>query len=132
MPRITAKLPKEPERNGLSPLAARLLEDPQRVHLVVGVCDGSEIRIDTDSGQRDVTVRLRRIEEVRPEDAASAERLLRRAIEWRPGLQMLPFDTDVQMETIFGEGYWVDSATGEIHLPEDADSVRSGDEESEL
>jgi len=97
MPKIKATLPKNTETNGLYELARRAAADPTKLHMAIVVCDCSKIEVDTDTGARDATVRIRRIEEVAPGDLRSAEYLLSHGIEWRLGDSLLPFDIDKEM-----------------------------------
>lgn len=119
MPKMKATLPKNTETNGLYELARRAAANPTKLHLAIVVCDCSKIEVDTDTGARDATVRIRRIEEVAPGDLRSAEYLLSRGIEWRLGDSLLPFDIDKEMAAIFPPGTTIDTETGVITLPSD-------------
>lgn len=119
MPKIKATLPKNTETNGLYELARRAAADPTKLHMAIVVCDCSKIEVDTDTGARDATVRIRRIEEVAPGDLRSAEYLLSHGIEWRLGDSLLPFDIDKEMEAIFPPGTTIDTETGVITVPGD-------------
>ncbi len=119
MPKIKATLPKDTEANGLYELARRTAADPTKLHMAIVVFDCSKIEVDTDTGARDATVRIRRIEEVAPGDLRSAEYLLSHAIEWRLGDSLLPFDIDKEMAAIFPPGTTIDTETGVITVPGD-------------
>lgn len=128
MPKIKATLPKDYEKNGLYELAKRAAADPTKLHMAVVVCDCSKIEVDTDTGARDATVRIRRIEEVAPGDLRSAQYLLSHGIDWRLGDSLLPFDLDKEMEAIFPPGTSIDTETGVITLPgEDQDDAPTSD-----
>ena len=63
-------------------------------------------------------MRVIRLEPVAPEDVREVERLYVRAIEAREGRQMLPLDLESQLEAVYGAGYRIDPATGEIFVPD--------------
>lgn len=117
MPKIRASLPKEVDGNGLYRLASRAAEDPGKLHFAVVVCDCWKIEEDTDTGARNVTVRIRRIEEVAPGSMIRAEALLLEAIEHRSGQQMFSFEPEAQWRSIFPEGTVIDEETGVIIPP---------------
>jgi hypothetical protein len=117
MPKIRASLPKEVDGNGLYRLASRAAEDPTRLHFAVVVCDCCKIEEDTDTGARNATVRIRRIEEVAPGSMIRAEALLLEAIEHRSGQQMFSFEPEAEWRSIFPEGTVIDEETGVIVLP---------------
>lgn len=129
MPKIKATLPKDYETNGLYELARRAAADPTKLHMAIVVCDCSKIEVDTDTGARDATVRIRRIEEVAPGDLRSAEYLLSHGIEWRLGDSLLPFDIDKEMAAIFPPGTTIDTETGVITVPGDEYSEDEDDED---
>ncbi len=118
MPRLSSGLPKEADRNGLYALAARLLNDPSERHLVLAVVDCSKISIDTDTGEREATVRVLRIEAVAPMDRTEAERLVRRALEYRTREEVLPIEMERDLEEWFGT-FTFDPKTGELTVPDD-------------
>lgn len=117
MPKIRASLPKEVDGNGLYRLASRAAEDPTRLHFAVVVCDCCKIEEDTDTGARNATVRIRRIEEVAPGSMIRAEALLLEAIEHRSDQQMFSFEPEAEWRSIFPEGTVIDEETGVIVLP---------------
>lgn len=117
MPKIRASLPKEVDGNGLYRLASRAAEDPTRLHFAVVVCDCWKIETDTDTGARNVTVRIRRIEEVAPRSMRQAEALLYEAIEHRSEQQMFSFEAGDEWRAIFPEGTVIDEETGVIIPP---------------
>lgn len=120
MTRLSAALPKDPTKNGLNAIARELLDDPLTRHLVIAVVDCSKITTDTATGARDATVRVLRIEQVHPDDVTEAERLVRRALEYRSGETVLPIDIEKDLTSWFGEGFEVDTTAGEVTVPDDA------------
>jgi len=120
MPRLSARLPKDPTQNGLEAIARDLLDDPLKRRIVIAVVDCSKITTDTETGEREATVRVRRIEQVNPADMAEAERLVRRALEYRSGETVLPIDIEKDLTAWFGEDFDVDLDTGEVNVPDDA------------
>lgn len=123
MTRLSSGLPKDPQKNGLGAIAGALLNNPHHKHLVIALVDCSKITEDTDTGERQPTIRILRIERVAPEDQDEAERLVRRALEYRSGDTVLPLDIERDLESWFGKGVEVDVTTGELTLPADPDAV---------
>ena len=119
MTRLATALPKDPTKNGLAAIAGDLLLDPLKRHLVVAVVDCSKITTDTGTGDCDVTVRVLRIEQVHPDDRAQAERLVRRALEYRSRETVLPIDLERDLEEWFGKDVTVDMTTGLVTVPSD-------------
>lgn len=119
MARLSSALPKDAEKNGLYAIERDLLEDPLRRHLVLAVVDCSKITTDTTTKAREATVRVLRIEQVHPDDAGEAERLVRRALEWRSGETVLPIDLEKDLDSWFGAGVTVDTTTGLVTVPSD-------------
>lgn len=80
--------------NGLGAVIADLVRDPSRKHPVVAIIDTAKIVTRPDSGEVVPTVRVRRIEVITGEDAALAEKLMRRALDKRTGGQPLAGEDD--------------------------------------
>jgi hypothetical protein len=120
MPKLSSGLPKEADRNGLYALAGKLLNDPTERHVVVAVVDCSKITTNTDTGEREATVRVLRIEAVAPQDDREAQRLVRRALEHRTSVDVLPIELERDLEEWFGE-FTFDPETGEIRTAPDAE-----------
>lgn len=131
MPRLSARLPKDPTQNGLEAIARDLLDDPLKRRIVIAVVDCSKITTDTETGEREATVRVRRIEQVNPADMAEAERLVRRALEYRCGDTVLPIDIERDLEAWFGAGVEVDPETGEVTVPGDDEPDDDGSDAGE-
>jgi len=112
--RLSSGLPKDADQNGLFAIARELIEDPLRRHVVIAVVDCSKITVDTTTGAREATIRVRRIEQVNPADTIEAERLVRRALEYRMGDTVLPIDIERDMDEWFGKGFTLDPETGEL------------------
>lgn len=94
----------EGEGNGLAAIARELVENPERVHVVIALVDCSKITTKTDSGDVLPTARIRRIEAITdPEDGHRMRLLLRREYERRTGKAVLPFDFERDMQAAFGE-----------------------------
>ena len=118
MTKLASALPKG-EANGLAALARALIDEPAHVHVVVMMVDCKKISTDVDTGDVEPTARIRRIEVVRPQDHAFAEKMLRRALEERTGRTVLPFDLEEDLRSAFGG---VDPKTGEMFRDPDSDS----------
>lgn len=119
MPRLSPALPKDSSKNGLNAIASELLLDPLRRHLVIALVDCSKIVTDTATGDAEATVRVLRIEQVAPDDVAEAERLVRRALEYRSHDTVLPLELERDLEEWFGKGVTVDTTTGVVTVPSD-------------
>jgi hypothetical protein len=97
-----ALMPKG-EANGLTPIAPDLIKDPKRFRAVIAVVDCKRVTHDQDTNEDIATVRLRRAEVVLIEDLPAAEQLMRRALEFRTGLQQLPLELEDEIERAFRE-----------------------------
>ena len=124
--------------DGLAAVARLALRNPRRRHLAIVVVDCSKITTDVETRLEEPTIRVLRLEPVAPDDVREVERLYVRAIEAREGRQMLPIDLDSQLEAVYGAGYRIDPATGEIcefdtdaPLPGDSESQQTDDEKEE-
>jgi len=112
MTKLSSGLPKETSGNGLSAIARDLVVNPMNRHVMIAVVDCSKITTDTSTGLMEPTARVLRIERVAPQDAETAERLVRRALEHRLGDTVLPIDLEEDIEEWFGKGFKLDPETG--------------------
>lgn len=109
MPSLSGSLPKG-DANGLAAIAAELVEDPERVHVVIALVDCSKVTSKTDTGDVVPTVRVRRIEAIADRDDGQRLRmLLQRQYERRTGKTVLPFDLEQDLRAAFGDA---DGAAG--------------------
>lgn len=108
--KIGGQLPKG-DANGLGPIVRDLIDHPHRFHVLLAIVDCKKVAMDHDSGEVIPTARIRRVEVVLPEDLKSAEKLLRRALEKRAGLTVLPMDLEDEVSIAFNR---VDPRTGEF------------------
>jgi hypothetical protein len=105
--KTNAILPKG-EENGLAPLAGELVAEgahrrPKRYRAVLGIIDTKRVGIDSDTGDEVATVRFRRVEVVLGSDLPEAEKLIRRALEFRTGQATLPLELEDELEQAFRE-----------------------------
>ncbi|MFD6029816.1 DNA translocase FtsK [Cellulosimicrobium funkei] len=112
MTKLSSGLPKETSGNGLSAIARDLVVNPMNRHVMIAVVDCSKITTDTSTGLMEPTARVLRIERVAPQDAETAERLVRRALEHRLGDTVLPIDLEEDISEWFGKGFALDPETG--------------------
>ncbi|WP_433658072.1 hypothetical protein ACQPW1_39810 [Nocardia sp. CA-128927] len=119
MPKLSANLPKG-DADGLGPIARDLIEFPHRQHVVIAVVDCKGVTTDFDTGATVPTVRIRRIEVVDRADLPEAERLVRRALERRSGLIVLPLDLEDELTVAFKR---IDPKTGELLDDEPVDTT---------
>lgn len=110
MTKLGSGLPKG-EANGLNALAAALVDQPELVHVVIALIDVKSVKTDTDTGDVEPTVRIRRIEAVARQDRRLAQQMMRRQFEERTGKTVLPYELEQAMISAFGN---IDPATGEI------------------
>jgi hypothetical protein len=89
--------------NGLAAIASDLVSNPAQMHVMIAVIDTAKITRKTDTGEQVATVRVRRIEAVLPADLASAERLMRRALEHRTGQTTLPLELEDEISQVFAD-----------------------------
>ena len=127
MTKLSGSLPKG-EANGLGAIARGLLDEPHKVHVVIALIDCSGESTNHDTGDRQPTARIRRIEAVLPQDHATAETLLRRSLDKRYGRETLPFDLEADLKAAF-DG--VDVYTGEMHRPPDGDDDTDGSSDTD-
>lgn len=131
MTRLASGLPKETSGNGLSAIARDLVVSPMHRHVMIAVVDCSRITTDTSTGLMEPTARVLRIERVAPQDAETAERLVRRALEHRLGDTVLPIDLEEDIEEWFGKGFKLDPETG-VLTPTSEESDDAGEGSSFL
>ena len=101
MTKLAATLPKNTDANGLDAISRYLVNAPEAVRVVVMLIDCKAITTDVDTGAREPTARILRVEALAGDDADTARKLLDQAVEQRTGRQALAFDPDTG--EIFGE-----------------------------
>lgn len=98
---LSGALPDGPG-NGLAAIAAELISNPSKVHVVVALLDTVKIVETVDDGGRKATVRIRRVEVITdPDDAARMRNLLQREFERRTGQVVLPFELEEDVRQAF-------------------------------
>ncbi|WP_269939051.1 hypothetical protein [Arthrobacter sp. HY1533] len=131
MTKLSGTLPGG-DNNGLGSLARALTADPHKTALIVAVVDCKSITIDTDTGDKVATVRIRRVEPIDPQDTEQAQRLLVRGLERRTGAVMLPIDLEDELSKLFANLVdLVDLETGEV-LDRQAEDAADDAAEDEL
>jgi len=98
-------LPKG-EENGLEPLASVLADEgahrtPRKLRAALVIFDAKRVTIDSDTGEEMVTVRFRRVEALLAEDLPTAEKLIRRSLEKRSDMDVLPLELEDEIEQAF-------------------------------
>ena len=111
--KLKSTLPKG-DADGLSPLEGRLdATEPTGVPVQVVAIAILDVVSRTESlltNERELTLKLRRVEAVVPDDAEHASRMLLRAFERRTGQTTLPIDLEDDLRSAFR----VDPVTGEV------------------
>ena len=111
--KLKAALPKG-DADGLTPLEGRLdAAQPTAVPVQVVVIAILDVISRTESlvtHERELTLRLRRVEALVPDDAEHASRMLQRAFERRTGQTTLSLDLEDDLRSAFT----VDQSTGEV------------------
>lgn len=128
MTKLSGTLPGG-DNNGLNGLARALTADPHKTAIIVAVVDCKSITIDTDTGDKVATVRIRRVEPIDPQDTDAAQRLLVRGLERRTGAVMLPMDLEDELDKLFANLVdVVDMETGELVDAEAEDDEPGADQ----
>lgn len=92
--KLSAKLAKDDDLNGLDSLAEDMIEDPREVRLAVVWFDCSKIVDNTDDETHVPYARVRRFEPIGTAEAmpAALQQLVEQAAEARTGKAPLPYD----------------------------------------
>jgi len=91
------------EENGLAGIARELIDDPKRYRAIIAIVDCKRVTVDNDTHEEQATIRIRRAEVVLPADLGAAEKLIRRALEFRTGQATLPLELEDELEQAFRE-----------------------------
>jgi hypothetical protein len=109
--KLKSTLPKG-DADGLTPLEGRLdaEREPGQVTalVILDVIARTESLV---TNERELTLRLRRVEALLPGDVEHARRMLQRAFEARTGMVTLPIDLEEDLRSAFTETF--DPETGE-------------------
>lgn len=114
----TAILPKG-EANGLAATADELAKDPRRLRAALIIYDAKRGLEDYDLDDKLITVRIRRVENLLPQDLSAAETMIRRALEFRSGQAVLELDLEDEIKRTF-------DAMKDPSSPEDPDEPGKG------
>jgi hypothetical protein len=118
------------DNNGAAAIGADLIKEPHRMRPMIAIVDCRRVAIDSDSGERTATVRIRRIEALRPDDLGAAEKLMRRALESRTGATVLPLDLEDEIAAAFAE-FDPDADDDEAAGPGDDEEGEAGEDEDD-
>lgn len=92
------------DNNGAAAIGGEMVREPRRLHPMIALVDCRRVATDADTGEQTATARVRRIEALLPSDMPAAERLLRRALEARTGLTVLPLELEDEIASAFTQG----------------------------
>ena len=110
--KLKSTLPKG-DADGLTPMEGRLDAQSEASQVVViSILDVVSRTESLVTHERELTLRLRRVEALLPGDVERARRMLQRAFESRTGVTTLPIDLEEDLRTAFKED--VDPVTGEV------------------
>lgn len=124
---MSGTLPKG-QASGLEEIAAELVSDPKKPHVLIVVIDCKTIQDDVDSGDRVPTARIRQLEVVRDDDARHAIRLLSRATMERTGQTVLDIDLEDAVRELFDEAGVEESDQAELAVDDDPDGPDQSDD----
>jgi hypothetical protein len=96
----TALLPKG-EANGLAAIADELVKNPNQLRAALIVFDAKRGTEDYDLHDTVVTVRIRRVELVLPQDLNAVEQMIRRSLEFRSGQTTLELELEDEIRLTF-------------------------------
>lgn len=101
------------EENGLAAIASELAAEGRgdrtpRLRAVIALVDCRRVTTDADTHESIATVRFRRVEVLLPADLPAAEKLIRRALEYRSGQATLPLELEDDLEQAFRDMAEVD------------------------
>lgn len=91
--KLAGALPKG-QANGLALLDHVVNQDPETRHVVIAILSTKKLITDVDSGDVEAAMRIDRVERILPGDAETAEKMLRRSLEKRSGMTVLPIDIE--------------------------------------
>lgn len=129
MTKLAGNLPTG-DKNGLTAIGGELVKEPWRNHVVIAVIDCKKTVRDNDTGDVEPTVRVLRVEVVRDADELrTAEQILRRNLERRMGLSVLPLEIEDELDELFARlgDLTVNTETGEIADGQDDEFDESSD-----
>ena len=95
-----ALLPKG-EANGLAAIADELTKSPRQLRAALIVFDCKRGTEDYDLDDKVVTVRVKRVELLLPQDLDHAEKMIRRALEFRSGQTTLELELEDEIRKAF-------------------------------
>lgn len=107
--KLAGKLPAG-DANGLGPIEQRITAEPDSHVVVLMILDAKSVTMNTDTGESEATLRIRRLEALLPEDVEAGTRLIRRAFESRTGETTLPIEMEEDINSAllkFGKGMYV-------------------------
>lgn len=116
--------------NGLEAIYQELKDSPKNKHVAVVIVDGKSSKFDADTGEWNVTARIRRIEVISDSgDQAACEALMRRALDKRTGREALPYDLEAEIREAFAD-FDPTATEDETDAEETADSTEDDDDDN--
>jgi hypothetical protein len=112
--KLAGRLPKD-DMNGLDARLKQFLDEPDTIQVALVMLKTSKVTKDVDAGgSLEPTLKILRVEAILPEDAKDAKKMLRRALEKRLGVTVLPLELEDEISAVFDDAA-TDRETGEQH-----------------
>lgn len=115
--KLSGSLPKG-QANGLALLDHIVNQDPETRHVVIVIMSTKKLTTDVDSGDVEAAMRIDRVERILPGDAQQAEKMLRRSLEKRSGMTVLPIDIEDDIAEAFRDALLSIEQPGEGENPQ--------------
>lgn len=126
--KLAGALPKG-QANGLALLDHVVNQDPETRHVVIAILSTKKLTTDIDSGDVEAAMRIDRVERILPADAETAEKMLRRSLEKRSGMTVLPIDIEDDISEAFRDALMSSEQPGEGENPQGVVDVDPDDKE---
>ncbi len=126
--KLAGALPKG-QANGLALLDHVVNQDPETRHVVIAILSTKKLTTDIDSGDVEAAMRIDRVERILPGDAETAEKMLRRSLEKRSGMTVLPIDIEDDIAEAFRDALMSAEQPGDGENPQGVVDVDDDEDE---
>ena len=128
--KLSGALPKG-QANGLALLDHIVNQDPETRHVVIAILSPRKLVTDVDSGDIEALLSIDRVERILPGDAEQAEKMLRRSLEKRSGMTVLPIEIADDIAEAFRDALMSAEQPGEGENPQGVVDVDSDDDDGD-